>query len=298
MKNIFNKASLIALCLTVSFGQANAALITLGGQPATDGSVETSAVVGDGDWIDGIGSNIINHNSGFFIETFDWSTRNLFLDGLSPGVKFGDQEDIDNDQIGIETAGCSINSYGTLTFSGTDGGLGVRQGNVDYAAHNDANSTCFGFTPQEGYDTSDIVVDYSAFLASLGPIGNAGIDYFGIYFGSVDYYNFFEFGNIVDGLFVGIALTNIGDGNSLLEGDEILDIIKEQSGDRSGANTYMNIAFAPNEQFTAFRMKTEGIALEVDNIVVGLANRIPEPTTLTIFGLALMGLGLRKKLTA
>jgi hypothetical protein len=295
MKNILNKTNttLLALCLTMSFSQVNAALITFGGQAATDGSIETSAVVGDGDWTGLIGSNVINSTSGFFIETFDENTANL---DLPAGALFGGPEDAASTQIGIETDGCSINSYGALSFSGTAGGLGVRKGNTGYAAHNNANTTCFGFTPQQGFTTSDIFVDYTGFLTSLGPLGVNGIDYFGIYFGSVDTYNFFEFGNIVEGNFVGTALTNFGNGDSILDGQEIVDEFFLQSGNRNTSNIYMNIAFAANEQFTAFRMKTDNRALEIDNIVVGLANRIPEPTTLTIFGLTLLALGLRKKM--
>jgi hypothetical protein len=299
MKSIFNKTntSVLALCLTMSFNQVNAAIITFGGQTATDGSVVTSAVVGDSDWTGLIGSNVINSTSGFFIETFDENTANA---DLPVGALFGGQEDIDSNQIGIETNGCSINSYGALSFSGTAGGLGVRQGNTGYAAHNNANSTCFGFTPQQGFDESDIVVDYSTFLGTLGPLGAGGIDYFGIYFGSIDTYNFFEFGNIVGGDFVGTALTNFGNGDSILDGQEIINEFFLQSGNRDTSNRYMNIAFGANEEFTAFRMKTTSRALEVDNIVVGLANRvgvnrIPEPTTITIFALGLFGLVLRKK---
>jgi len=301
MNNILNKtkSSVLALCLAMSFSQVNAALISFGGQGADDGSVETSAEVGAGDWIDAFGNpslditNIIDPNSGFFIETFDQNTANPAPE-LAGGLYDEDNaRAADLGKINIETDGCGINSYGALAFSADDGGLGVRKGNVGYAAHNNANSTCFGFTPRQGITTSEITVDYSAFLANLGPLGAGGIDYFGIYFGSVDWYNFFEFGHIVDGVFEAFNLS-FGNGDSILDGTEILNEIEAQSGDRDGANTYMNITFGANEQFTAFRMRTERVALEIDNIVVGLANRIPEPTTLAIFGLGLLALGLRK----
>ena len=284
-KNMNKKLSLM-LAIVLGFSSvASAGLITFGGMGATDGSVETSGEAGIG-WIGGAGSNVIDPTSGYYIETFDAATANP---GLPAGL-YSDTAGID-----IITSGCGVNSYGALAIDVTAGTLGVQSGNTGSGAHNVANSTCFGFTPMPGGGLpSTITVDYTTLLAATPA---DAIEYFGLYFGSIDTYNTLEFGHIIGGVFTALDISGIGDGNSSLTGGELLDELETQSGDRTNSNVYMNIFFAPDETFTAFRMTTTGVALEVDNIVVGTTARaISEPSTIAILGLSLLGLiNLKRK---
>jgi hypothetical protein len=288
MKSKFLKTKLVVgLAIVCAASMANAALISFGGIAATDGSVTTSGRPADSDWVGGVGSNILSPSSGFFIETFDYATRNTDLPvGLYAGDVIPANVNINNNG----DATCGINSWGSLDFDLANGSLGVQQVNNGNGAHNNANSTCFGFTPQPGGSTpSTLVVDFSAFIG----VG-ASIDYFGLYFGSVDTYNFLEFGSVINGVFSAIDVDGFG---TVLSGTEILDEIQAQSGNRDSANVYLNIDFGATETFTAFRMTTNQIAMEIDNVVIGLENRgqIPEPSPIALLSIGLLGLAITRR---
>jgi len=284
MKRIFNKknVSVLALCAAMSCTQANAEIITFfgdnaaSGQFAGDGSGLTSSFVNT--------NNIINPSNGYFIETFDTATA---MQGLpvAPVMTYN---------VVGSSEGCGINTLGQagISLSTSTDGLGVVKGNYpghaakpgNGGAANSVDNTCYGFTPAEG-NSGWVEVDYTNFLAGLG---GAALDYFGFYWGSVDTYNDFEFFDDVNN--TSIAVT----------GTDLLSQLGGSSGHQSSpaSNTYVNIDF-DGFSWNRFRVTSTGIAGEFDNIVTGLTTRnknVPEPTTLAIFGLGLMGLGLRKKL--
>ncbi len=286
MKKIFSKtnASILALCAALSCTQASAAIITFfgddiaSGQWATDGSGLTSSFVDQ--------SNLINPSNGYFIETFDMNTAMLGLP-VNPDLSYN---------VAGQSTGCGVNTLSQpgITVNETGGGLGVAIGNVPGDAAKPGNggganyedNTCYGFTPKVG-NSGTVEVDYSAFLAGLGGLQ---LDYFGFYWGSVDTYNDFEFFN--DDTQQSVAIT----------GTQLLDQLGGQSGNQSesNSNTYVNIDF-DGFSWNRFVVTSTGIAGEFDNIVTGLTNRrrdVPEPTTLAIFGLAIIGLSLanRKKI--
>jgi len=285
MKHIFNKknAATIALTTALYCTQVNAEIITFfgdnieSGQWATDGSGLTSSFVDQ--------SNLINSSNGYFIETFDTATAMQDLPGV-PNTNYN---------VLNQSEGCGINTLGQagIALTTSTDGLGVVKGNLPGHAAKPGNggganyedNTCYGFTPAEG-NSGWVEVDYTAFLAGLGGVQ---LDYFGFYWGSVDTYNDFEFFN--DNTFTSVGIT----------GTQLLAQLGGQSGNQSSpaSNTYVNIDF-DGFSWNRFRVTSTGIAGEFDNVVTGLTTRrrdIPEPTSLAIFGLGLIGLGLRKKLT-
>jgi len=305
MKTLFNKtnASVLAFCVAITCTQANAGIIdgmsitffgddVASGKVATDGSGLTSSFINS--------SNLIDSSNGYFIETFDAATA---MTDLPQNLNTDYNRDV------AEAEGCGVNTLGQpgISISEGGGGLGVSKGNVPGAArpgnggvHQD--NTCYGFTPRitaEG--GGSVTVDYSGFLDSLDGVidGIAGgaLDYFGFYWGSVDTYNNFEF-------------FNTGAGTSVkLTGTELLGALGGNSGNQSevASNTYVNIDFSGDVQgssafsWNKFTVTSTGIAGEFDNVVTGLTTRskevVTEPTTLAIFGLGLMVIGLRRKLT-
>ena len=293
MKN-FNKKNhvkALALLVALSCTGANAGIVVgFGGQGATDGSGLTSNLVS--------ADNLQDTATGVFIETFDIATAMTDLGGIIPGG-FGPADtsfnynDADTD---ADAAGCGVNTLGAagIGISTTGGGFGVTIGNQPGVAANPGNgntdvpsiedNTCFGFTPASG-SSGTVTIDYSGFLAGLG--GGVLIDYFGFYWGSVDDYNDFTFFDSTTGT------------SETLLGSTLLALQLGSPGNQASprSNAYVNISFDGGFAFDSVRVTSTGIAGEFDNVVTGLNNRpaVPEPASLAIFGLGLIGLAFTKR---
>lgn len=268
-----------ALLLTLSSQLCSAAIITFGGIEPGDNSGLTSAKLAP--WA---ATNMPPSSSGYFIETFDPSTANPeFGVGLMAGSPLAAALEPEI----VLADGCSINSYGSVGVTVTSGSFGVLDTGVGGVGANPAgDDTCFGYGPN-GFHRPDgsqatIRIDYSVFLANIGLLypqfAGAKIDYIGLYYGSIDSYNDLHF----------------FDGNTEIASVTGSDILGETgpngSWTQAGANVYVNVDFEPNEAFTAFEFRTDGIAFEMDNIVIGLntrPDRIPEPMSILLFALGL-----------
>lgn len=251
---------------------ASALTITYGGQLAGDGSALTSNFVP--------ANNIPTVGSGYFVETFDPSTAGT---NIAPLL-------VSNSNINIQP-GCSVNFFGdpgiTTTFTG--GGLGVQTGSNGAGAAPAGNTTCYGFGPAPAGSTQNplpattsasIKVDYSNLLTGLG----ARISYLGLYYGSIDTYN-------------DIVLYDGANVLSIITGSSVLAALGGISGNQiqAGSNVYVNFDFLPGETFTGFRFETTNVAFEVDNVVIGLDNRVPEPGSLALFAAALLGFAATRR---
>ncbi|GAM11163.1 PEP-CTERM motif protein [Geobacter sp. OR-1] len=106
----------------------------------------------------------------------------------------------------------------------------------------------------------------------------ADYNYFGIWWGSMDGYNSFEFtldGNLVKK----VTGFDLAAGN-LANGDQFAP----------GTNRYVNFDFG-TEKFDSITMTSTNYAFEADNMAIGAAP-VPEPGTIMLLGAGLAGLGL------
>lgn len=304
-------SSLVAgLALSAAVAPAHAVIITFGGNAATQASIEDASIVNAG--LTSSKAGFINAatntsiNSDVYLETFDTLATGLNSVGAptraTTGANMTEVEYSSALYGGFNTL--NPNAGGDLTITNGSGianngsgpGMGIRKGTAGWAASPGGNvfdQTYFAYGPGQGAAMpAGVKVDYTALLGAYG--AGYGIGYLGVFYGSIDTYNGIKFYNTSGGLMTGSSGV-LSDG--ILTGSEILAAMGGSSGNQTNpnSNVYLNLEFQAGENFKSFEFYTTGVAVEIDNIVTSMNYNVPEPGSMALVGLGLMGLSALRR---
>lgn len=184
----------------------------------------------------------------------------------------------DNNQTSSEPGATVIdfNAGGTIANYGITGNAQIVQGSVSgqYAAPPIGNATYYLSVPKNNNANNSLDVAYWT--------APGAFNYLGLFWGSIDNYNSIQFFN-------GATLVDSVTGAQVIAAGTAF-------GNQTavGSNRYVNL-YLGSTPFTSVRFISTSMAFEIDNLAYA---QVPEPGTLALIGLGLLGIGLARRRTA
>ncbi|HET9444735.1 MAG TPA: PEP-CTERM sorting domain-containing protein [Steroidobacteraceae bacterium] len=130
-----------------------------------------------------------------------------------------------------------------------------------------------------GISSAYLTVPYNHSAGAVTLRTPGSYNYFGLYWGSLDLYNSIHF-------YSGGSLVGSYDGG------DIAPLLATGGQSSWASNRYVNFLFTDGDLFDRIVLVSTNWAFESDNHAFGnIAAAVPEPGTLAMFGLGLMGLG-------
>ncbi len=194
--------------------------------------------------------------------------------GVPTGVAYANFNDVVLGNAGGSSLASNGQSLAISFFGNANAVQGAASGLYAAPVISGGNGASFG-TPN-GVDATTYLTSGSA-----SAVAGSGVEivlpeamkYFGLLWGSVDNYNFLDF----------------YDGNELVGTISGSDVTASANGDQGTQGTfYVNIL--SDEVFTRVVARSDGYAFEFDNVAFNAENPVPAPATLSLLGLALLGI--------